>query len=160
VDLAASVKESADFTVISTWAVTPNSDLLLIDQERSRMEGPDIVPALRATYQRLGPQHIWVEKVGFQLAIIQDALRAGLPVRDLVPSKDKLARSMSAQARMAQGRVYFPKYASWLPALEDELLRFSGDPNDRDDQVDTLSYACIVLPQNEPQIWIWRNAIR
>ena len=47
VDLAVSTRTSADYTVIGTWAVSPTADLILLDLQRERMEGPDIVPALR-----------------------------------------------------------------------------------------------------------------
>ena len=38
VDVAASEKDTADYTVISTWAATPDRDLLLIDCQRQRFE--------------------------------------------------------------------------------------------------------------------------
>src|SRR6185437_13694072 len=42
VDLAVSLKRSADYTVIAIWAVTPDSDLLLLEVIRDRLEEPDI----------------------------------------------------------------------------------------------------------------------
>ena len=47
VNLAVSVKTSADYTVVATWAETPNKDLLLLDRQRVRLEGPDQVPLLQ-----------------------------------------------------------------------------------------------------------------
>src|SRR6185503_13975585 len=44
VDLAWSQEERADYTVISTWAVTPRKHLLLLDVLRGHYAGPDIVP--------------------------------------------------------------------------------------------------------------------
>jgi len=141
-DLAASMKESADYTVIGAVGVTPAGELLLLDLIRKHMEGPDIVPALERMHARWGADDVWIEKVGFQLTIIQAAIRAGLPVRELVPDKDKLARAFTVAALMEGGRVFFRQGADWLPELMHEALAF---PNGRhDDQVDVLSYAGIV----------------
>ena len=50
---------------------------------------------------------------------------------------DKPTRAQSMRARMAMGKVYFPRNASWAEALVDELLKFPNGRND--DQVDVLS---------------------
>ena len=86
---------------------------------------------------------IWVEKVGFQLALIQQARREGLPVRELVPDKDKVARAMPATAALEGGRVLLPQAAPWLRDFIDEILSFPVGAHD--DQVDVLSYAVDVM---------------
>lgn len=139
VDLAASTSTSADYTVVATWAVTPHNDLLLIHVDRRRLEGPDIVPALRSAYERHHPLYLGVERAGFQLSIIQEARRAGLPIRELHPDADKFSRALPAAARMEGGQVAWPSSALWRADLEAELLGF---PNARhDDIVDCLAYA-------------------
>jgi predicted phage terminase large subunit-like protein len=61
----------------------------------------------------------------------------------MVPTKDKLSRARSLQARLRAGGIRFDKGASWYPSLEDEMVRF---PKDRhDDQVDALSWIGLVL---------------
>lgn len=139
VDLAMSTKETADWTVIATWALVPHTNtLLLLNVDRRRMQGPDIVPALQAAYRRYGGV-LHVESAGFGIGIIQEATRTGLPIRELKADVDKLTRSRIAQANVANGLVRFLWGASWLQELEAELLAF---PNGRhDDQVDVLSYA-------------------
>lgn len=141
VDLAASTKTTADFTVISSWGVLPGpgGDLVLLDVDRARREGPDIVPALRRARERWGLGAIWIEKVGFQLALVQEARRAGLPIRELEADKDKVARALPATAELEGGRVWFPAHAPWLDECEAELLTFPGGKHD--DFTDTLSYA-------------------
>jgi predicted phage terminase large subunit-like protein len=139
VDLAVSTRTTADYTVIATWAVTPKNDLLLIDLDRRRLEAPDIVPALRAAFDRHRPMFIGIERTGFQLGIVQEARRSGLPIRELTADADKVSRAYPAAARMEGGQVAWPVKASWRPDLEAELVGF---PNGRhDDIVDTLSYA-------------------
>ncbi len=143
VDLAASTKTSADYTVVATWAATPDKDLLLLDRVRLRLEGPDHVPLLRTTYQRWKPGFIAIERTGFQLTLIQQATREGLPVRELVADTDKISRALVAAARMEAGTVYFPADEPWVGEFEDELLAFPSGRHD--DQVDVLAYAAIQL---------------
>jgi hypothetical protein len=47
VDLAASMSTRADYTVAAVWAVTDRRELLLLDLERARVEGPDHLALLR-----------------------------------------------------------------------------------------------------------------
>lgn len=141
VDLAASLKQSADFTVVSTWQETPYGDLILLDVKRLRMEGPDQVPLLMRTWQELQPRVFYIENVGYQLTIIQAALRAGLPVRPLTPDTDKVSRALSPAAKMEAGKIFFPMGAPWLQDVESELWRFPAGAHD--DFVDTLSMASL-----------------
>lgn len=140
VDLAVTTKEASHFSVISTWAVTPEADLCLLDCDRFKGEGPDILPRIRAAQEKWRPSYIGIESVGFQLALIQQAERDGMPVRKLTPHKDKVARAMTAVALMESSKVWFPMGAPWLRDLEDEVVMFPE--GDFDDFVDTLSYAC------------------
>lgn len=139
VDLAASTKQTADYTVCSTWAMTPERDLLLVGRERGRFEGPQHGPMIRRAFDRWDHDWIGVEAVAYQLTLVQALARAGLPVRPLRPDKDKVARALTAAARMEMGTVYLPKAAPWLSEFETELLTFPNATHD--DQVDTLSYA-------------------
>lgn len=143
VDLAASTRETADYTVAQVWGQVPGSgELLLLDQDRRRLEGPDQVPALRALLERWRAGVAWVERVGYQLAFVQHARAAGLPVRELVADRDKVARSFPAQALAEGGRILLPRGAPWLGDLEAELLAFPQGAHD--DQVDALAYAALV----------------
>jgi predicted phage terminase large subunit-like protein len=143
VDLAASVSTSADYTVVATWAQTPNRDLLLLDRVRARLEGPDQVPLLQRVNQQWHPSFIAVEKVAYQLTLIQHATRQGLPIRPVTADRDKVSRALVAATRMEAGTIYHPQNASWLAEWEDELLAFSTGRHD--DQVDVLAYAAIQI---------------
>lgn len=142
VDLAASIKTTADYTVIASWGAW-NGNLILLDVLRVRMEGPDIVPAIRRACERWRLSSVWIEKVGFQLALVQQARREGLPVRELVPDRDKIARFLPVTALGQGGRLWLPTYASWLPAFEFEIASFPEGPHD--DQADALAYGAEVL---------------
>lgn len=141
VDLATSTKQTADYTVIMTHGITPEGELLVLDVLRKRMEGPDILPAVDAKLNKWNASCVWIERAGFQLSLIQQARRAGLPVRELSADKDKVSRALPLTAGMEGGRVLFRSGAPWLKDLEDELLVFPPEGKDHDDQVDALAYA-------------------
>jgi len=146
VDLAASVKTSADYTVIMSFAVWKQW-ILIIDVFRKRIEGPAIVPAIQKTVEAQDLATVHMEAAGFQLSLIQEARSKGLPVKELRADKDKLARAMPAAARMEQAQILWPKDAVWAADLERELQLFTGVQSEHDDQVDALAYGVRVASQ-------------
>jgi predicted phage terminase large subunit-like protein len=162
VDLAASLRTSADYTAIASMQATGDKDLILLEMDRRRLEGPDQLPAVRAAIDRWRLGQVWIEKQGYQLAMVQAATRAGLPVRELVADRDKLSRAMPLQARMAAGKVWFREGAPWLYDLECELLAFTGEPDGKrgdgleeevdyhDDMADALAYGAQIIGQVSP----------
>ena len=144
VDLAASLKEEADYTVISTWGLAPDRHLLLLGVHRDKIPGEHLVPTMKAELDKWGSATIWIESVGMQLALVKQAIAAGLPAREVKRSKGdgpKLARAWSATSELEQGLVLWPAQAEWLAEWESELLGFPGK---HDDQVDTLSDAVVI----------------
>ena len=91
---------------------------------------------------------VFVERVGFQLALIQQAQREGLPVREIPADRDKVSRALPATAALEGGRLLLPRHAPWLADLEAELLAFPGAAHD--DQVDALAYGVAALPRQFP----------
>ena len=74
VDLAASTKESADYTVISVFGHHLESDrMFMLDMHRQRLEAPDIVPAIKRMIGIHNLEWVGIEKTGYQLAIVQFA---------------------------------------------------------------------------------------
>lgn len=150
VDPAFTEKEMNDPTCVQTWAVSPDYDMLLLEDQVLRVEGPELQPILRSVRNRLKPRHIYVESVSGQMQIIQYAVRQGLPVMPIPADRDKISRAMPLQARMQAGAVYFLRGAAWLEGLERELLTF---PNAKhDDQVDAAAYAAIAISQRGGKI--------
>ena len=139
VDLATSIKETADYTAIVTIGETKESELLVLDVTRARVEAPDIIPLIGTVINKFNPVFVGIEKAGFQLSIIQLARRQGIPVKELKADKDKVSRALPLGAKMEGGSVYFDKEASWFSELEKELLQFPL--GEHDDQVDALAYA-------------------
>lgn len=144
VDLATSKRTSADWTVIAVWAYDPGQRrAFLVDLVRERVEGPDLVPLLANTTKRWGLHAVYVERFGFSLGVIQEARRQGLPVREIRPEGDKIARALPLTAALEGGRILLRAGAPWLGALEDELLTFPAGSHD--DQVDALAYGSHVV---------------
>ena len=142
VDLAASTKESADYTVISVFGHHIESDrLFMLDMLRQRLEAPDIVPAIKRMIGIHNLEWVGIEKTGYQLAIVQFARREGLRIKELRADKDKRSRALPLSAKMERGLVYFPKDQEWVGEVERELLTFPVGAHD--DIVDTLAYACL-----------------
>jgi predicted phage terminase large subunit-like protein len=140
IDLAISLKETADYTVICVWAVTPDKDLLLIGRLRERLDNPEQQQQTALLYQQHHPRFIKVESVAYQLAMIQQLRKKGLPVREYHPVRDKVSRASTAAVYYEGGKVFHPKQAIWLQEWEDELLMFPMAAHD--DQVDNASMAC------------------
>jgi predicted phage terminase large subunit-like protein len=152
VDLAASLRTTADYSVIATFGVTEDDVLLVLDVDRARREGPDLVPAMRNAVARWDLSSVWVEKSGFQLSLIQQAHREGLPVREIIPDRDKVSRALPATAAFEGGRVLLPRSAPWLPDLKAELLAFPNGAHD--DQVDAVAYGVEVIRQlRRSEVW-------
>lgn len=141
VDTAASEKESASYFVIATWGVTAGRDLILIDRYREHAETTKHLPTLRAQYMARNPSYIGIEKAHVGIALVQSAIRAGLPVKPIMAERDKVSRARVAQARIESHSVFFPAQADWLPEWEQELREFPD--GNHDDQVDVLAYAAI-----------------
>lgn len=141
-DLAVSTKETADYTVTTTFGLTMDArrDLVVLNVSRRRMEGPDILPSIKGEMKRSGAKFAGIEAVAFQLSLIQAARREGIPVREIVADKDKVVRAIAATPLMEAGRVWLPVEAHWLADFESEIFSFPNGAHD--DQTDTLTYGC------------------
>jgi predicted phage terminase large subunit-like protein len=157
-DVAASTKTGADYTVVSVWAVTVEGDLILLDRWRNRVADHNhfaMVEALRNTWDF---DVLYVEKSWWSTTVVQDARDAGIPVAPLVADTDKVTRAVPAAGQLQAGKVWFPAETSgcpcagpcaattppgqWLDEWLDELAAFPRGTHD--DQVDTFSYAARV----------------
>jgi predicted phage terminase large subunit-like protein len=146
-DTALTTKDHSDFTVVSTWGVHRDRQLLiLLDLKRGRLEGPDIIPLIRKQGAQHNARVHWIEKSTASLTLIQHGRRDGLPIRELVADRDKHSRALAATPHFEAGHVLFPLHAPFMPKFLEELLQF---PNAKhDDQVDVVSYAAgVCFPQ-------------
>lgn len=141
------VHGAASWTVISTWILTPDFNLLWWNMIRFQKEIPDIFPAFQEAYRRDQPEFLAIECNGFNQPIYQLAERLGLPVYPLNPrSNDKIVRATDAMVRMEQGKIWLPEWTPpWMEDAESELFTWSGHPYEPDDIIDTLAYASLYV---------------
>ncbi len=138
-DPAGTAKTSSDFFVLSTWALTPKKDLLLLDVFRTKIEGPDHVDFIKQQRIKWNPAVLGFESVSIGKTTYQNLERERIPLEDLAPKGDKFSRGLSAAFTLKSRKTYFRFGAHWLNEWEDELLHFPNGAHD--DQVDTFSYA-------------------
>ena len=138
-DVAGSLKSSADYFVLGTFAICPDGELLVLEIFRERLEGPDQPGLIARKYLEFMPLMTGVESSGIGLTLYQQLRRMGLPIIDLKPEADKFSRAIPAAARYEAGMIYHLENAHWLNDLEAELLAFPNGTHD--DQVDVISYA-------------------
>ncbi len=158
-DPAASALETAksadpDYTVVCAWGITPLPELLWFDCVRVRKEIPDLVPVIQGVYDKWELQHVGIEAVAANRAVLQLARRTRMVVKELSPmGLDKLVRATSAIVLSESRRVYLPESAPWIEDALGELTRFTGDDKQdaHDDVVDTLSYAAKIFTTQEQQ---------
>tara|TARA_Y100000356_G_scaffold82466_1_gene68583 strand:- start:880 stop:2112 length:1233 start_codon:yes stop_codon:yes gene_type:complete len=147
VDLATTTNKDSDYTVITSFAQTPDNRLLILDMVRQKMEGPDIIPAIKRAIAKNKLQYVGIERQGFQTTIIQMAQRAGIRVKDLKTDKDKVTRALPLAARMEAGEVFLLRDTHWLPEVEREIMTFPAGAHD--DIIDTLSYGVQLLQEKK-----------
>ena len=150
-DTAFSTRTTADFSVIQTWGIFHlydqdeggyedfASNLILLGNIKGRFEYPELRRLTQKLYNKHKPNVCMVEKKASGQSLIQDMRRAGLPVLEYNPDRDKVARVYAASPLMEAGRLWIPKGKKWADDLIEELIRFPNAAHD--DQVDALTMA-------------------
>jgi predicted phage terminase large subunit-like protein len=139
VDLAASKKTSADWSVASVWGITGNGRLLLLDRKRVRLGEDQHWTFIAPLCRRWACPDVYVEKSFISSTLVRDATQDGIRIQMVTPDKDKITRSIPAANRVKTHTVHWPDYVEWLDEWEDEIAGFPAWPND--DQGDTFFYA-------------------
>ena len=147
VDLAASLTETADFTCMEVWGITPDMELLLLDMIHGRIEGPDQIETLWALQSQWQAHACLIENTAYQLTFIQSAARAGLPGQAVKADRDKWTRSIPAQTLVRNHRVYLRAGAHFTAPMKEQLMRFPGPG--KKDMVDPFAYVARALTMGE-----------
>jgi predicted phage terminase large subunit-like protein len=143
IDVAASTRTSADYTVCSVWAIDREGDLILLDRARGHAEMSDHFAMIKPLRDRWRFDVAYVEKQFYSQTLVLDARAAGVPVAEVTADTDKITRAIPAAGRVHAGKVWFPAGAWWLEEWENELAAFPAGSHD--DQVDTLAYAARIV---------------
>jgi predicted phage terminase large subunit-like protein len=152
-DLAASVKTTADWTVLGQFLVTKTQPryLLVRHIERTRIETDNHSPFLVRQHGVWKQQYTLIEKQTFGTNLINSFRKQNkLQIRPVNADRDKVARVQgSVLPALDMRQLFFPDpTTSWYPAFEKEIMKFNNGTHD--DQVDVLAYACqefINMPQ-------------
>ena len=136
-DVATSDKETADWSVCTTWWVKDDV-YYLIDVFRARLRYPDLKRKIVSLAQTYGCTCVLIENKGTGQALIQELQESGpiYPI-PITPVHDKITRLAANTAVIEAGRVRLPMAAPWLEDFFAEVLRFPYGPHD--DQVDSMS---------------------
>lgn len=139
VDLAASKKTSADYTVASVWAITGAGRLVLLDRRRGRFGEVEHWSMVKPLTVRWACPDVYVEQSFKTATFVRDATLDGIRIQPVDPDTDKITRSIPAANRVRTHTVHWPDYVDWLDEWEDEIAGFPMWAHD--DQADTLFYA-------------------
>jgi predicted phage terminase large subunit-like protein len=138
-DTATKVDPNNDCSVCVTLLVDDQGKYYLLEVLRGRLLYPDLKAQALSQAKKHRPDTILIEEAGLGRTLIKDLEATGLPAIGVFPEGDKVTRVSVQLEKFANRQVFFPKGASWLVDLENELFAF---PNGRyDDQVDALIQA-------------------
>ncbi|OGU56959.1 MAG: hypothetical protein A2X64_05705 [Ignavibacteria bacterium GWF2_33_9] len=137
-DLALSLKETADYTIVLIFGKLQSGEILILDIIRERFESTEHLKLFASICAKWMPKLIGIENVQFQQSLIQQAVKIGLPIKQLKADKDKISRALPIAAMLENGMIYFRKDAGYLEEFEKELLQFPRSKHD--DQVDAFAY--------------------
>ena len=150
-DTAFSTKTTADYSVIQTWGIFTQyeedeygyenfkSNLILLGNIKGRFEYPELRRISQQLYHEYKPDVCMIEKKASGQSLIQDMRRAGIPILEYTPDRDKVSRVHAAAPMIEAGRVWIPKDKKWSEDLLEEMLRFPNAAHD--DQVDAMTMA-------------------
>lgn len=144
VDLAATVKTSADWTAVGVWAITPDGDLVLLDGDRKRIEEKSHWNLVRPLREKWQADVVFVESSMIKSTLVYEAGKANVPIQELKADTDKVTRALPATVRAETGRLWFPA-VSLMPEVGEWVNELVSFPNAaHDDRVDVVSYAARV----------------
>jgi predicted phage terminase large subunit-like protein len=147
-DTAYSKKETADYSVITTWGVfVPDQDsgpnIILLDVKKGRWDFPELKRIAREEYKTWNPDNVLIEAKATGITLQQELRRVGIPVTMYSPGgrragQDKVSRANSIAPILESGMVWAPE-TEWADELIEECAAF---PNgDHDDMVDSTTQA-------------------
>ena len=163
-DTAFSKRETADFSVISTWGVFypegeyenqagekklydgETAHIILIDVVKDRWEFPELKQKSIYLYNYHEPDSVLIEAKASGMSLAQELRRIGIPLQEYSPGRgqDKTARVNSVADLFASGFVWAPD-TRFADELIDECQAFPT--GDHDDQVDVTTLALMRFRQ-------------
>lgn len=153
-DTAYSKKETADYSVISTWGVfTPDADsgpnLILLGVRRGRWDFPELKRVALEEYRYWNPDNVLIEAKATGTPLQQELRRVGIPVTMYSPGgrragTDKISRANAVAPLLESGMVWASE-DEWAQELIEECAAFPNGSHD--DQVDSTTMALMRFRQ-------------
>jgi predicted phage terminase large subunit-like protein len=147
-DTAFEKSNRADYSACTLWGVfeypddtgTPQSNLILLNAFRDRMEFPELKKRAIENWKEWNPDSVIIEKKASGAPLIYELRAMGIPVQEYTPVRgnDKISRLNSVSDLFASGRVWAPG-TRWADEVIDEVASFPS--GDHDDYVDAVSLA-------------------
>lgn len=146
-DHAVSTSQRADYTVLLIVAVDRQGQIWIVDLVRKQMTSDETVDEMIRLMKLYKPITWWAARDHISKSIgpfLQKRMRDegvyGTYVEDSPEVGNKIQKAQSIRGMMGMGLVKFNKMAHWYGELVSELLRFRGEGDAHDDQVDALSH--------------------
>ena len=113
-DTAFSAKETADYSARTTWGVFTHIDeegrdqacIILLEMWRNRVEYPELRKEAQQSFFDWKPDVVLVEKRASGQSLLQDLRRAGVPVKEFTPDRDKVSRAHVVASMLETGLVW------------------------------------------------------
>lgn len=132
IDLAISLKDTADFTAMVCARVVGGIMYILPNPTNERLSFPDTIERIKALYNALGSnerRHVYVENVGYQEAAVQMLRKDGIQVEGVNPhGQDKRARIALTTHNIKSGLILFPEHGA--EDLIRQLVGFGKESHD------------------------------
>lgn len=128
-----------DYSVCSTWAVTPNGYFIL-NVLREKTTAPILEALAISQYEDFKPSAVVIEDKSAGSSLIQKLQSdTSIPVIPFNPTKDKEVRATGAAPTQHAKKIELPLGAEWVKEFIKEHEKFPKSQHD--DQVDTTSMA-------------------
>jgi len=153
-DLAASTKQSADYTA-SVRVALHDGIVYIADGIHVKAEWPDVRKIITTTMRTEADTTHGIEEALHGLAAVQDLRRdpllSGVTFKGIKVDKDKVSRAMPWAARAEAGTVRIVR-GEWVKGFLDEVVAFPSGGHD--DYVDAVSGAMMMM--SRPKFdWGW-----
>jgi predicted phage terminase large subunit-like protein len=147
-DTAMKTTEKNDFSVFQLWAVLADGRIALIDQERAKLEAPDLQDSFLTFCERyefatgvnnMGVRARKVEDKASGTGLIQaiNRLKGDGYVEGIPRDRDKVSRAKSGAPEIKKGKVLLPLNAPWIGEYVREFHKFNSAMTHKyDDQID------------------------
>lgn len=150
-DTAQKEKDANDPSACTTWGVTEEGNIYLIDVHNKRMLWPELRRTAESLAMKHNPSVVLIEDKSSGTSLVQDLQEhTNIPVLPIEPEGDKVIRAMAVSPLIEAGRVFLPEAAPWLVDYETEIAAFPTGEHDDSTDSTTQALKYFHLNRNTP----------